>query len=75
MVFIMETKLQAHMFDRLKIKFGFDNVFVVDIVGRIGGLALFWSSEVDVEIQNYSRRHINTVVKFMGFYGHPDVTK
>jgi hypothetical protein len=52
MVFIMATKLQAHKFDQLKIKFGFDNVFVVDSVGRSGGLALFWSSDAVVEIQN-----------------------
>lgn len=84
LVLLMETKLQTHMFDRLKIKLGFESVFMVDSVGRSGGLALFWSNEVEVDIQNYRRRHINVVVKldstsppwkFTGFYGHPDVTK
>jgi hypothetical protein len=38
----------------------------------------------EVEVQNFSRRHINAVIhncdmdmdwKFTGFYGHPDATK
>jgi hypothetical protein len=37
-----------------------------------------------VEIQNYSRRHINAIIKmtgngvgwkFIGFYGHPELAK
>jgi hypothetical protein len=43
-----------------------------------------WKTEIEVDIQNYSRRHINTVIqcsheepkwKFTGFYGHPDASK
>jgi len=68
--------------ESIRIKLGFDNLFVVDCVGRSGGLALFWKSDTPVQIQNYSRRHINVVInsgsvgkewKFTGFYGHPDV--
>jgi hypothetical protein len=53
-------------------------------VGKSGGLALLWSTEVDVEIQNYSNRHINAKVcstqsnfvwKLTGFYGHPEASK
>lgn len=45
---------------------------------------LLWKTEIEVEIQNYSRRHINAVIqcspaepkwKFTGFYGHPDVNR
>jgi hypothetical protein len=59
-------------------------MFVVDCVGKSGGLALLWSDETNVEVQNYSRRHINAKVKtaggraewkFMGFYGHPEASK
>jgi hypothetical protein len=35
----------------------------VDSVGRSGGLALFWKEEFCVTIQNYSRRHINAIIK------------
>jgi hypothetical protein len=54
------------------------------MVGRSGGLALLWNDTKFVEIQNYSRRHINAIVKdgdlahswkLTGFYGHPDWTK
>jgi exonuclease III len=84
MVFIMETKLLARKLESIKIKVGFTNLFGVDNVGKSGGLALLWNNEVNVEIQNYSRRHINAVVqldgvaqawKFTGFYGHPDTSK
>ena len=63
---------------------GFDGVFVVDPVDISGGLTLFWKDEVQLEIQNYIRRHINAVVKlqdgrsswkFTGFYGYPNSAK
>ena len=48
-------------------------------------MALLWSHDVEVEIQNFSQRHINDVTivprnktttwKFSGFYGHPNPTK
>jgi hypothetical protein len=59
-------------------------MFVVESLGRSGGLALFWDEAAGVSIQNYSRRHINAVIspmgegapwKFMGFYRHPNVSK
>jgi hypothetical protein len=59
MVFLMETKLQIARLESLKLKLGFDCVFVVDCKGRSGGLALFWKEELQVVIQNYSMRHIN----------------
>jgi hypothetical protein len=68
----------------VRYKLGFPNLFVVDCVGKSGGLALLWGDEITVDVQNYSHRHINGVIKtptvdaqwkFTGFYGHPDVTK
>ena len=59
-------------------------MFVVDSVGKSDGLTQFWTMDARVEIQNYSRRHINSKVcsspnipqwKFTGFYGHPDPSK
>jgi hypothetical protein len=83
-VFLMETKLGKNKMELIRIKMGFSNLFVVDSVGRSGGLALLWDDDTELEIQNYSRRHINAVLsptdgvapwKFTGFYGHPDVQK
>ena len=45
---------------------------------------LFWKEGCDLEIQNFSYRHIHAIVrnqafssswKFTGFYGHPDAAK
>jgi hypothetical protein len=53
-------------------------------VGKSGGLALLWRKVEEIKIQNYSRCHINAIVKnaTMGvqwkltrFYGHPEWNK
>jgi hypothetical protein len=84
MVFLMETKMSNKRVDFLKRKLGFENLFEVDSVGRNGGLVLLWKNDIQVDIQNYSRRHIIAVVlianngekwKFTGFYNHPDLAK
>ena len=45
---------------------------------------MLWNNEVGLEIQNYSRHHINTIIKvrgmedcwkFTGFYRHPNANK
>jgi hypothetical protein len=62
----------------LKSKLGYDHVFTMDCKGRSGGLILMWKLDIQVDIQNSSRKHINAVVKlshnarpwkFIGFYG------
>jgi exonuclease III len=83
-LFLMETKCHRNKMEFVRVKLGFACMFVVDSVGRSGGLALLWHDTNLVEIQNYSRRHINAIVKdgesenswkLTGFYGHPDWTK
>jgi hypothetical protein len=53
-------------------------------VGRSGGLASLWSDNVDIDIQNFSQRHINGSIiflgddppwKLIGFCGHSDLSK
>jgi hypothetical protein len=39
----------------VKTKLDFDGLFVVDCIGKSGGLALLWETEVQANIQNYSR--------------------
>lgn len=84
LVLLMETKMSNKKIAFLKIKTGFENIFAVDSMGRSGGLALLWRDDILVEIQNYSRRHINAIIsqdnngpkwKFTGFYRHPNTTK
>jgi exonuclease III len=83
-LFLVETKCKKSRMEVVRVKLGFECMFVVDPIGRSGGLALLWK-EIDLlDIQKFSRRHINAVVKervlgcswkLMGFYGHPDWTK
>jgi hypothetical protein len=84
LVFLMETRMMQNKVDFIRRKLGFDRSFVVDCKGRIGGLLLLWKSEIWLEIQNYSRRHINAVMhngsnepvwKITCFYGHPEAAK
>jgi hypothetical protein len=63
MVFLMETKLRREKMEVIHHKLGFPNLFVVDCVGKSGGLALLWGDEIVVEIQNYSLRHINGIIQ------------
>jgi hypothetical protein len=54
-VFLMETKLRQVKMERIRYSLGFNNLFVVDSVGKSGGLALLWNEDAGLEIQNYSR--------------------
>ena len=83
LVFVMETKIRAVKVENLKFSLGFSGCFAVDSVGLSGGLGLFWSKDVSVELKNYSAGHIDCVVRrvdtpsevwrFTGFYGAPRV--
>jgi hypothetical protein len=55
LVFLMETKLTRQRMELVKTKLDFDGLFVVDCIGKSGGLALLWETEVQANIQNYSR--------------------
>lgn len=80
----METKCLKNKMDRIRVKLGLSGMFLVDPIGRSGGLALLWKDLDEVTILNYSRRHILATVhsqnenldwKLTGFYGHPDPMK
>jgi hypothetical protein len=83
LVFLMETKLHKKKMENVRTKIGLNNMFVVESIGKSGGLALFWEDECRVEIKNFSHRHINSLYdqflnvkwKFTGFCGQPDATK
>jgi hypothetical protein len=80
-LFLIETKLKNAKLQFLRTKLDFEGMFTVDPVGRSGGLAFFWKDSREVEIINYSLRHIGVKIrligtdfqwKFIGFYGRPD---
>lgn len=76
-VFLMETKLDVHGFDRLR---GNLNMFGVGVaaVGKSGGAALLWDKDTSVTILSYSKNHIDANIqlvdspviwRFTGLYG------
>lgn len=42
-------------------KMGFANLFLVDSIGRSGGLKVFWKGTVNCSIIDYSQKHIDLV--------------
>lgn len=57
----------------------FDNCFIIGRSGMGGGLALLWTSKVKLEVQSYSKHHIDAIIhnengsfwRCIGVYGHP----
>jgi len=79
LVFLIETLCTQKKMEAVRCRLGYEGLFVVDPIGRSGGLALLWRQNRDLEIFNYSKSHIHAVIKdadghpfwqFTGFYGH-----
>ena len=83
LLFVMETKISAKRVEALQNQLGFAGCFAVDSRGLSGGIGLFWSADITVELKNYSSAHIDVEVRkvegrsekwrFTGFYGAPKV--
>lgn len=59
MVFLMETKANNVLMENSRVKLGFSGKWVVNCDGRKGGLGLFWSNEVVVNLLSFSLFHID----------------
>ncbi|CAM9000522.1 unnamed protein product [Rhodiola kirilowii] len=75
---LIETKRKVRCWESLRCRLGFLNCFAIDRVGLSGGLAVLWREGVDVQINSYSRFHIDMDVEMEGrfrftlFYGNPN---
>ncbi|XP_019167808.1 PREDICTED: uncharacterized protein LOC109163513 [Ipomoea nil] len=67
--------------EEVRVQLGYTNMFCVDAVGHSGGLAMLWSSIVQLQIITYSSNHIDTTIsldvdtptlRFTGYYGYPE---
>ncbi|XP_074373815.1 uncharacterized protein LOC141714180 [Apium graveolens] len=66
----------------VQLKIGYQGMFVVDSIGRSGGLTLFWKENDQVELLGFSQNHIDVKVKMengeawrlTGLYGEPNRT-
>ena len=76
LVFLMETKVEKYILERVGRRIQFTNLFVVPHVNIGGGLALYWKFDLDVDVQTFSNCHIDVIVNqgvddawhFIGFY-------
>lgn len=48
-VFLMETKVEKSRMELVERSLNFKNSVIVDLNGLAGGLALFWSEEIELE--------------------------
>ena len=62
MVFLMETKVEKTTLERIGRKMQFANIFVVPQVNIVDGLALLWKVDCSVDVQSYSKNHIDAIV-------------
>ncbi|XP_022841874.1 uncharacterized protein LOC111365549 [Olea europaea var. sylvestris] len=81
-LFLQETKLNAANMELCRIKLKFYGCLNVQAVGRSGGIALLWKSNVNLSILGYSTKHIDAKIEsplhcwfLTGIYGHPETTK
>ncbi|KAL9436069.1 hypothetical protein AB3S75_022188 [Citrus x aurantiifolia] len=65
-IFLMETLCGKDKLESIKRKLGFDGLFVVDRVGRSGGLALLWDANTNVFLLSYARNFIDVHVVVAG---------
>ncbi|MBA0820419.1 hypothetical protein Gohar_022114, partial [Gossypium harknessii] len=80
MVFFMETKIAENRMEKVRRQCGFNYRIDVGANGSRGGLCLAWKEDVHVQLRNYSKNHIDILIKendndklwcFTGFYGAP----
>ncbi|XP_042988712.1 uncharacterized protein LOC122316247 [Carya illinoinensis] len=80
-LFLQETKLHVTKMECVKRLLGYECCFAVSSEGRSGGLALMWQEETNLNVQSYSKNHIDALIhnaehdgqwQFTGVYGHPD---
>jgi hypothetical protein len=50
------------MVSNLRFRLAFNNSFIVDGVGKGGGLVLFWDESIKIDLLSYGLHHIDTMV-------------
>lgn len=58
-LFLMETKAKKKKVEYVNRKLKFNNVFTIDAVGKLGGIALFWNNDVCIRVEKTSFNFIH----------------
>lgn len=61
-LFLSETLCNANRMERIRVRLKYENRFMVNAIGRSGGLDLLWNRRVNVEVVGYSNHYIDTMV-------------
>jgi hypothetical protein len=61
-VFLSETRQQKDRVSNIRFRLQLSNCFIVDGQGKGGGLALYWSDLIKVDILSYGMHHIDTLI-------------
>lgn len=61
-IFLSETKGNRCKMEKVRNKLGMEQSFVVDSMGKSGGLAMFWKTEVNAQLLSYSNSHISLTI-------------
>ncbi|CAM8933405.1 unnamed protein product [Rhodiola kirilowii] len=74
---LIETKMDGKRVEAVRRKIGFSYGLAVDSQGRSGGLAIWWSEDIQLSVSSFSKNHIDCEVDLGGiirvtvFYGNP----
>ncbi|KAH9779367.1 reverse transcriptase domain-containing protein [Citrus sinensis] len=82
-IFLIETLCHSDKLEKIKIQLGYAGLFVVDKVGRSGGLAFFWKPNFIVHLIKFGKTFIDVAVRnsegkywrVTGFYGFPESSR
>ena len=58
-LFLSEIRMDERGMETFKGMLGMGNMIVKECDGKSGGLALLWKREINLELHNYSRYHID----------------
>ncbi|XP_057793280.1 uncharacterized protein LOC131009894 [Salvia miltiorrhiza] len=78
-IFLCETLAKRQRVELIRSRLNFEGCFVVDCVGRSGGLCMFWKASSSCKLLSFSSNHIDMQVtdttgewRLTGFYGYPE---
>lgn len=58
----MKTKILKDRMERVRNRVGLPNCFSINLVEKSGGLALCWTSNVALEVVNFSNSHVHAII-------------
>lgn len=81
-IFLCEMLARKSKIEWVQLRLDYQGFFVVEPVGRSGGLALLWKESEQVELLDFSQNHVDVIIimengdlwHLTGLYGEPNKT-